>query len=67
MAEEAKAMAGGVRMTAIDMMVENIRYKAQIIARTNKVDSAVMTTGVVGFAAGIVFALVFIMLPVVLR
>ncbi|MDD1646574.1 MAG: tetrahydromethanopterin S-methyltransferase subunit F [Methanomicrobiales archaeon] len=65
MAEEAKPTTGGaVRMVAIDGMVENIRYKAQILARTNKVDSAVMGSGLVGFAAGLVFALVFILLPV---
>ena len=51
-------------MVAIDGMVENIRYKAQILARTNKVDSATMGSGLVGFAAGLVFALVFILLPV---
>ncbi len=67
MAEEAKPTTGGaVRMVAIDAMVENIRYKSQILARTNKVDSAVMGSGLVGFAAGIVFALVFILLPVML-
>ena len=27
-------------MVAIDNMVENIRYKSQILARTNKMDSA---------------------------
>jgi tetrahydromethanopterin S-methyltransferase subunit F len=67
MAEEAKAVAGGVRMAAIEIMVENIRYKAQILARTNKVDSAVMGSGLVGFAAGLVMALVLILLPVMMR
>ena len=28
-------------MVAIENMVENIRYKSQILARTNKIDSAV--------------------------
>ena len=65
--EEAKPTTGGaVRMVAIDQMVENIRYKAQILARTNKVDSAVMGSGLVGFAAGFVFALIFILLPVMM-
>jgi tetrahydromethanopterin S-methyltransferase subunit F len=65
MAEEAKPTTGGaVRMVAIDGMVENIRYKGQILARTNKVDSAVTGSGLVGFTAGLVFALVFILLPV---
>jgi tetrahydromethanopterin S-methyltransferase subunit F len=63
MAEEEKKAAGPVRMVAITNMVENIRYKAQILARTNKFDSAVMGSGVVGFAAGVIVALVLIVLP----
>jgi tetrahydromethanopterin S-methyltransferase subunit F len=62
--EETKAAAGGaIRMGAIDAMVENIRYKAQILARTNKMDSALMGSGLVGFAIGLVFALIFIVVP----
>ena len=44
MAEEAKS-TGPIRMVAIDNMVENIRYKSQILARTNKIDSAVTEIG----------------------
>ena len=65
MAEEAKA-AGPVRMVPIDIMVENIRYKAQIIARTNKIDSAVTANGLVGFVAGLLTALILIVVPVLL-
>jgi len=50
-------------MVAIENMVENIRYKAQILARTNKFDSAIMDSGIVGFIAGIVVALVLIGVP----
>jgi len=53
-------------MVAIDIMVENIRSKAQIIARSNKTDSANMTSGLKGFLAGFVFALVFVVLPAAL-
>ena len=62
MAEEAKA-TGPVRMVAIENMVENIRYKSQILARTNKIDSAVSTSGAIGFMAGLLFALILILLP----
>ncbi len=51
-------------MAAIDKMVDNIRYKGQILARTNKVDSAISSSGLVGFAAGLVLALVLILVPV---
>jgi len=62
MAEEAKS-TGPVRMVAIDNMVENIRYKSQILVRTNKIDSAVTASGLVGFVAGLLAALILIVLP----
>ena len=65
MAEEAKS-TGPVRMVAIENMVENIRYKSQILARTNKIDSAVSASGVMGFMAGLLCALILILLPVLL-
>jgi tetrahydromethanopterin S-methyltransferase subunit F len=67
MAEEAKPATGGaIRMVAIDNMVESIRYKAQLIARSNKTDSAMMTTGLMGFLTGFVIALVLVVLPAAL-
>jgi tetrahydromethanopterin S-methyltransferase subunit F len=65
MAEEAKS-TGPVRMVAIENMVESIRYKSQILARTNKIDSAVSATGVIGFMAGLLCALILILLPALL-
>ena len=65
MAEDAKN-TGPVRMVAIENMVENIRYKSQILARTNKIDSAVSANGVLGFMAGLLCALILILLPVLL-
>jgi tetrahydromethanopterin S-methyltransferase subunit F len=65
MAEEVKP-AGPVRMVAIDNMVEGIRYKAQILVRTNKLDSAVTANGVIGFMAGLLTALVLILVPALL-
>ncbi len=53
-------------MVAIENMVENIRYKSQILARTNKIDSAVSATGVIGFTAGLLLALIMIVVPVLL-
>jgi tetrahydromethanopterin S-methyltransferase subunit F len=65
MAEEAKT-TGPVRMVAIENMVENIRYKSQILARTNKIDSAVTATGLIGFMAGLLCALILILIPALL-
>jgi tetrahydromethanopterin S-methyltransferase subunit F len=65
MTEEAKS-TGPIRMVAIDNMVENIRYKSQILARTNKIDSAVTASGLVGFTAGLFLALILIVVPAIL-
>jgi tetrahydromethanopterin S-methyltransferase subunit F len=65
MAEEDKS-TGPIRMVAIENMVENIRYKSQILARTNKIDSAVTASGLVGFTAGLLLALILIILPAML-
>jgi tetrahydromethanopterin S-methyltransferase subunit F len=64
--EEAKVAAGPIRMFAIESMVENIRYKSQILARTNKMDSAVSATGVVGFVLGLLCAMILIVVPALL-
>jgi tetrahydromethanopterin S-methyltransferase subunit F len=63
--EEGAKMAGPIRMVAIDRMVENMRYKAQIIARSNKFDSAISESGVIGFAIGLFVTLVLIVVPAV--
>jgi len=65
MAEEVKS-TGPVRMVAIENMVENTRYKSQILARTNKIDSAVSATGIIGFSIGLLLALVMIVVPALL-
>ena len=60
-------MAGSIiRMVPINKMVDDIRYKGQILARTNKVDSAISSSGIVGFAAGVIIALVLILVPVLI-
>ena len=60
-------MAGSIiRMAAIGKMVDNIRYKGQILARTYKMDSAISDSGLVGFGAGLLLALVLILVPVLI-
>ena len=63
MAEEEKKASGPIRMVAIDNMAESIRYKAQILARTNKTESGIMDSGIVGFAIGMITALILILVP----
>lgn len=53
------------QMGAIDATVESIRYRAQLIARNQKLDSGVMSTGIIGFAAGFLFSLLMVVvLPI---
>ncbi|MCK9299401.1 tetrahydromethanopterin S-methyltransferase subunit F [Methanoculleus sp. YWC-01] len=65
MAEEV-TQAGPIRMTAINNMMGAIRYKAQILARTTKLESGIMGMGIVGFAVGLVIVLLFILVPALL-
>jgi tetrahydromethanopterin S-methyltransferase subunit F len=63
MAEETTKAAGPIRMAAIDRMVANIRYKAQIMARSNKLESGIMSSGIVGFSVGVLVAVILIVAP----
>lgn len=47
-------------MAAIEGMVSDIKYKGQILARTNKLESGVMDSGIVGFAIGLAIALLMV-------
>lgn len=50
------------QMGSIEAVVEDIRYRAQLIARNQKLDSGVSATGVSGFIAGFIFALVMVVI-----
>jgi tetrahydromethanopterin S-methyltransferase subunit F len=65
MAEESKP-TGAIRMAAINVMVESMRYKGQILARSNKFESSIMGSGLVGFIFGILLSTIMILVPVVL-
>ena len=47
-------------MTAINRMMDSIRYKAQILARTNKLESGIMGSGILGFSIGILVVMLLI-------
>ena len=61
--EKGVPMATTPQMVAIDTSVESIRYRAQLIARNQKLDSGIMATGILGFGAGFLF--VFFMIIVI--
>ena len=50
-------------MPMIDAIVENVRYKGQLLARETKLSSGVMSTVSVGFAIGFVLAVVMMLGP----
>ncbi len=66
MAEEEKKTSGAIRMAAIDAIMADIKFKSQIIARTNKLDSGIMDSGIPGFAAGMLIVMVLVLVPVFL-
>jgi tetrahydromethanopterin S-methyltransferase subunit F len=49
-------------MGAIDRVVEDIRYRAQLISRNQKLDSGVSAAGIVGFTIGFLFALIMVII-----
>ncbi|MCQ2357683.1 MAG: tetrahydromethanopterin S-methyltransferase subunit F [Methanocorpusculum sp.] len=58
--------APSIRMAAINKMMDDIRYKSQILARSNKIASAISGNGIIGLALGIVVALAFALIPVII-
>jgi tetrahydromethanopterin S-methyltransferase subunit F len=66
MAEEGQQSGGPIRMAAINEMMADIRYKAQIMARTNKLESGIMDSGIIGFAIGLVISMILVVVPVFL-
>jgi tetrahydromethanopterin S-methyltransferase subunit F len=50
-------------MPLIDNVVEDIRYKGQLLARETKLSSGVISTVSLGFAIGFVLAIVMMLGP----
>jgi len=63
MSDEKKS--GPIRMAAIDAIMTDIKYKGQILARTNKLESGIMGSGIIGFTIGLAVALILVV-PVLL-
>ncbi len=62
MADE-HTQAGPIRMVAIQNTISDIQYKGQILARTNKLESGILGSGLVGFAIGVVVAMALVLIP----
>ena len=66
MSDEEKSGPTIIRTAAIDDMVADMRYKGQVLARTNKLESGVMDSGGVGFMFGLLILLALTIFPVFL-
>ncbi len=51
-------------MATIDSLVEDIRYRGQLIARNQKLESGVGATGFIGFISGFVIVILMVLIPV---
>ena len=51
-------------MATIEPLVEDIRYRGQLIARNQKLESGVGATGVIGFALGFIIVMLMVLVPV---
>jgi tetrahydromethanopterin S-methyltransferase subunit F len=51
-------------MATIESMVEDIRYRGQLIARNQKLESGVGATVAIGFSIGFVVVMLTVLVPV---
>lgn len=49
------------RMNDLDELVRSISYRSQLISRTQKLDSGIITTRRIGFIAGFLTAVIFVL------
>lgn len=50
-------------MAVIESLVEDIRYRGQLIARNQKLESGVGATGVIGISIGFVIVMIAVLVP----
>ncbi len=51
-------------MAQIEPLVEDIRYRGQLIARNQKLESGVGATGFIGFVIGFIVVMIMTLAPV---
>lgn len=51
-------------MATIESLVEDIRYRGQLIARNQKLESGVGATGTIGFIIGFFLVILTVFIPV---
>jgi tetrahydromethanopterin S-methyltransferase subunit F len=54
-------------MAQLETLVEDIRYRGQLIARNQKLESGVGATGFIGFIIGFVIVMATVLIPVFVK
>lgn len=54
-------------MVAIESLVTDIRYRGQLIARNQKLESGVGATGVIGISIGLIVVMLALLVPPFLK
>ncbi len=54
-------------MAQLETLVEDIRYRGQLIARNQKLESGVGATGFIGFIIGLVIVMATVLIPVFVK
>ncbi len=62
--EKGVPMVVSPSMAQIEPLVEDIRYRGQLIARNQKLESGVGATGFIGFIIGFILAMILMLAPV---
>jgi tetrahydromethanopterin S-methyltransferase subunit F len=65
--EKGVPMVVSPSMVQIETLVEDIRYRGQLIARNQKLESGVGATGFVGFIIGFVIVMATVLIPVFVK
>ncbi len=65
--EKGVPMVVSPSMAQLETLVEDIRYRGQLIARNQKLESGVGATGFIGFIIGFVIVMATVLIPVFVK
>lgn len=54
-------------MAMISPLIEDIRYRGQLIARNQKLESGVGAAGIIGFSLGFLVVMLISIVPIIMR
>jgi tetrahydromethanopterin S-methyltransferase subunit F len=65
--EKGVPMVVSPSMAQLEALVEDIRYRGQLIARNQKLESGVGATGFIGFTIGFVIVMATVLIPIFVK